>query len=131
MVMPFRDGLDEVYKNIIAALAKELSLVPKRGDERQKVSGSIIEEVWKYIKNAKVIIVDCTEIDGKPNGNVYYELGYADALERGNVILISQTNPTILPFDIKHRGIIVYQDNAGGLRKLRQELKDAIQNILS
>jgi hypothetical protein len=130
MVMPFRDGLNDVYETVIIPTAKDLSLSIKRGDERQKVSASIVDEVLDYIKNAKIVLVDCSEIEGKPNGNVYYELGYADALGKDNVILISQTNATALPFDIKHRGVIEYQDNARGLAKLKEELKKAIQSIL-
>jgi nucleoside 2-deoxyribosyltransferase len=130
MVMPFRDKLIGIYEEIIIPLAQELSLEIRRGNDRQQASADIMEEVVAYIASAKIVIVDCTEIDDKPNGNVYYELGYADALGKNNVILISQTNATTLPFDIKHRGVIEYQDNARGNRKLKEDLKQAIQSIL-
>jgi hypothetical protein len=61
---------------------------------------------------------------------VYYELGYADALPDKEVILISQTSAEKLPFDVRHRRIIVYEDSDNGRTKLRAELRKKLKSIL-
>jgi hypothetical protein len=130
MVMPFRKELQHIYKRVVVALGEELKLEVRRGDDGQQGDSIVIKEVIAYLENAKIIIVDCTEIDGKPNGNVYYELGYADALPDKEVILISQTSAEKLPFDVRHRRIIVYEDTTESRTKLKAELRKKLKSIL-
>lgn len=130
VVMPFRERLNPIYETVILSLQDELNIIIRRGDDSQRPSQAIMERVWQYLRACHVVIVDCTEIDEKPNGNVYYELGIADTLSDTEVILISQTSAEKLPFDIRHREIIHYEDNARGINELKVKLKNAIQSIL-
>jgi hypothetical protein len=68
-----------------------------------------------------LIIVDLT---GK-NANVYYEAGYALALNK-RIIHIAQSAAD-LPFDVKHLRTFVYSFEFGGDRQLVTDLSQAIQ----
>lgn len=129
MVMPFRDQLNSVYDNFIKPIGDELSIIIKRGDDRQNPGEAIMDKVRAYLENCLIVIVDCTEVAHETNGNVYYELGIADTLPDCEVIFISQTPPEKLPFDIRHRDIILYEDNSSGLPKLKADLIKTIRLI--
>jgi hypothetical protein len=128
MIMPFRPQLtDKIYVPLIKPLIEEdLGLSLRRGDNPQNFSEVIVHRVLKYISNSEIVIADLTLVDGEVNGNVYYELGYADAQKR-NIILISQKNSKPFPFDIGHRDIIHYEDSASGGAALTKKLKHQIQ----
>lgn len=131
MVMPFRDKLDQVYREDILPVAQELKKVIKRGDAFQSRTGQIMAEVWHAIYACKVVIVDCTKPPGEDtNGNVYYELGMADVLGRPTVF-ITQTMPESLPFDIRHRRFIVYDMTDTERSNLRVQLKSSLITLFS
>lgn len=129
MVMPFRDDLNRIYRDEIEPIANAMNKVIKRGDYFQSLTGQIMAEVWHAIYASKAVIVDCTKPDGEDtNGNVYYELGIADVLGKP-VCFITQTMPTSLPFDIRHRRMIVYDSTETGLMNLRVQLHAALRTI--
>jgi hypothetical protein len=124
MIMPFDDQFTTIYENEIKPLLEQsLRLTIKRGDNFYS-QRNIIDEIWSAIYTCQFVVADCT---GR-NPNVFYELGIAHTLGR-DVILIAQ-NEEDLPFDIKSRRAIIYQDNSKGLAKLKQQLKYAINLIL-
>lgn len=131
MVMPFREALDAIYRDDIRPVAEEIGQVIKRGDDFQSPVGQVMAEVWHAICASKVVIADCTIPEGEgTNGNVYYELGLADTLGRP-IVFITQTMPEKLPFDIRHRRLIVYDTTETGRRNLRVQLKSALITIFS
>lgn len=129
MIMPFRDELDEIYEYTIKAVASELNLVIKRGEDFHSTQGEIMKEVWHAINACRLVIVECTEVEEQINGNVYYELGIADAIGKP-AILIAQDMKNI-PFDVKHRRFTPYENTITGGKKLYDELKTAIIRILN
>jgi hypothetical protein len=70
-------------------------------------------------------IADCT---GR-NPNVMYELGIAHTLGKP-VFMLSQSTDD-LPFDIQSRRVIIYKDNAAGLKTLQSELRRVIGLLIS
>jgi nucleoside 2-deoxyribosyltransferase len=65
-------------------------------------TGKIIDQVWRGINSAKVLIAELTT----RNPNVFYELGLAHALNKP-VILIS-SNEGDVPFDLQHIRVVYY-----------------------
>lgn len=131
MIMPFRDSLTQIYTDKICKVAEDLNVTIKRGDVFQSRRGYIMAEVWHAIYASKIIIVDCTIPDGEgTNGNVYYELGIADTLGKP-IIFITQTMPEHLPFDIRHRRLIVYDTSKTGLNNLIVQLTSSLRTLLA
>src|SRR5215471_6685159 len=93
--MPFSSELRPVYDDHIKNVMQEVNLECNRADDIFS-NGVIIEEVWKNINEARIIIADLT---GK-NPNVFYEVGIAHTLGK-EVILITQSIDDI-PFDLRH-----------------------------
>lgn len=101
VLMPFSEEFDDVYRLAIKAACTNAGVYCERVDE-QIFQGSILERVYNQISKADLIIADMT---GR-NPNVFYEVGYAHALNK-NVILLTR-NAADIPFDLRHYQHIVY-----------------------
>jgi hypothetical protein len=112
VLMPFIDEFKEIYQLGIKEACKEAGAYCERVDE-QIFEGSILERIYNQISKADIIISDMT---GR-NPNVFYETGYAHALGKKRVILLTQKGEDI-PFDLKHYPHIIYQN----IDELKQEL---------
>lgn len=126
MIMPFREQYTAVYDTVIVPTLSGLNLTIKRGDDFSSISGAVIQEVWAAIYNCRMVIAEVTEI----NANVYYELGIAHTLGKP-AVLITQTAPEELPFDIRHLRFITYENTIDGAQRLATELKQSIIWILN
>ncbi|MCK9151544.1 hypothetical protein [Methanobacterium alcaliphilum] len=123
VLMPFDDKFDSIYENIIKKVVEgnEFKLNCRRADEIFG-TGPIIEDIWKYIKKARILVAELT---GR-NPNVFYELGLAHAMSK-EVILITQ-NLDDVPFDLKHYRCLVYEDSIMGAEKLEKALKNTLRD---
>lgn len=86
--------------------------------------GIIFRDIQRTIQDAKVIIAEITA----PNQNVYYEVGYADALNKP-IILLAQRGKE-LPFDIRSYRVIFYDDSIGGKPAVEKSLREYLGAIL-
>jgi hypothetical protein len=115
VLMPFGGEFDSIYKHCIQAAMTELSWLCARADEIHKAS-EVIDQIWENILRADLVIADLT---GR-NPNVFYELGYAHALNK-NTILLTQSIEDV-PFDLKHRRLVSYLPTSAGYQKLKNEI---------
>jgi hypothetical protein len=92
--MPLCIELKPVFDDHIKPVCERLSRSVSRADDFSNAQ-AIMADVWGAIKNAKVIIADCT---GR-NPNVFYEMGIAHTL--GKQVLLSQKTEDF-PFDVRH-----------------------------
>lgn len=114
----------------ISDVCKKFSLNPVRVD-KELSSSSIIERIQNHLKEARFVIADLTE--ARPN--VYYEIGYLDAIcEARNIdaseilLLVAKDIDEDAHFDLKHRGIEKY-DNPFTLMKITENwLNKKLQN---
>jgi nucleoside 2-deoxyribosyltransferase/putative methionine-R-sulfoxide reductase with GAF domain len=111
VLMPFSDEFRDVYEFGIKSVATSLGIRCERVDEIQ-FNDSILEQVRKGIQSADIVIAD---MSGR-NPNVFYEVGYAHALQK-QVILLTQQVPDI-PFDLKTHNHIVYEGRIARLKEL-------------
>ena len=95
VLMPFNSDFDDVYKLGIKQAVIDAGGYCERVDE-QYYEERMLDRIYNQINKADLIIADLT---GR-NANVFYEVGYAHALEK-RVILLTQNNDDI-PFDLKH-----------------------------
>ena len=83
--------------------------------------GIVIEEIWERICAAQFLIADMT---GR-NPNVFYEIGLAHALGK-HVIILAQSEVDV-PFDLRHRRVILY--DLGDLGALERRLGGTIGQL--
>ncbi|MDR0904651.1 MAG: hypothetical protein LBN00_00515 [Oscillospiraceae bacterium] len=121
VLMPFTSRyLDDYYEYIIKPAVSAMDFDVVRADE---IYGTqpVITDIFEKIRNAALIIADVT---GR-NPNVNYELGAAHMCEK-KVIIISQSMDDV-PFDYRHRRIIVYDVQA---LNFKEKLVEDIQNTI-
>jgi len=103
VLMPFDSRFDDIYLYGIKKTCNDLNFYCERVDE-QVFGGIILTRIYNQIRTADLIIADMSNM----NPNVFYETGYAHALEK-DVILLTQKADDI-PFDLKHYPHIVYDN---------------------
>ena len=91
--------------------------------------GRISEQVLSAIIDADLVFADANS----NNENVWYEIGFADRVQREKVICLSLTD-RVLPFDRHDIRSIPYRASAEGYdlltRSLRQTLRELICNLI-
>jgi len=122
VLMPFAEEFRPIYNEIIKPVVERFGLTCIRADDLYG-SKAIIEDIWKLVNEAKIIIADVT---GK-NPNVFYEIGLAHAVGK-EVIIISQTIDDV-PFDLRHIRCFIYKDSVAGFRKLETQLQQVLSSI--
>jgi hypothetical protein len=127
VMMPFAAPRGEYYQKIYDPAIRKAGLTPVRADNEIFGTGKIMDQVWRGILAAKVLVAELT---GR-NPNVFYELGLAHALKKP-VVLVS-ANGEDVPFDLKHIRVIYYDmtDPFWGsklLDKVAENILSAIKN---
>jgi hypothetical protein len=117
VLMPFDHKFDDIYKFGIQGAAADVGAYAERVDEQLFTEG-MLDRIFTQISKADVIIADMT---GR-NPNVFYEVGYAHALDKIALLLTQDSND--IPFDLKHRQHTVY---GGKIDLLRTELAKRLQ----
>ena len=128
VLMPFTPTLTEIYQTFVKPTieAPEFNLVCRRADDI-KSNKSIIQDVWKSLCEARLVIADLSGL----NPNVMYELGIAHTLGKETILIYQRGEEIRFPFDLAHIRRIEYDNNAIGGRKLEQELRATIAHILN
>ena len=84
-----------------------------------------MEDIWKRICGARVVIADCT---GR-SPNVFYEIGLAHAIG-APVILITQRKADV-PFDLRHNRYIEYKYPSRSISGFKKRLADTLHETLA
>lgn len=127
VLMPFAEDLTRVYTSIIKPTVEATGLVCRRADDF-KTNKAIIQDIWKAICEARVVIADLTDL----NPNVMYELGIAHTVGKETILIYQRgrgKDPKF-PFDLAHIRRIEYEDSASGGKKLEVDLSDTLKSIL-
>jgi nucleoside 2-deoxyribosyltransferase len=123
--MPLQnEELNVVYEDFVKpVLEGSCDLLCERGDD---IFGSniIMEDIEKSIKASDLIVADLT---GK-NPNVFYEVGISHTL-RKPVLLLAQSIEDV-PFDLRHRRVLLYEYSPRGCRKLERNVAENIKEML-
>lgn len=121
VLMPFDSKFDDIYKFGIQGAATDIGAYAERIDEQLFVEG-MLDRIFMQISKADVVVADMT---GR-NPNVFYEVGYAHALDK--IVLLLTQDPNDIPFDLKHRQHTVY---GGKIDRLRNELGKRLKWAIS
>jgi hypothetical protein len=107
VIQPFDAGkFDKRYEQVFKPAIVAAGLEPYRVDQDDRVDVPI-DAIETGIREAAVCLADIST----DNPNVWYELGYAYAVNR-TVIMVCGTGREKYPFDIQHRTIIRYEADA-------------------
>jgi hypothetical protein len=117
VLMPFSAEFNNIYELGIKPACKEAGAYCERVDE-QIFEENIVERVYNQIAKADIIV---SEMTGK-NPNVFYETGYAHALNKRVILLTAKAED--IPFDLKHYPHIVHN---GQIKDLKRELKKRVK----
>ena len=125
VVMPFGgEELDIVYEDFIRpVLENECALTCERGDDLFG-SNVIVEDIRSSIDNARLVLADLT---GK-NANVFYEVGIAHTMDKP-VLLLAQSMDDV-PFDLRHRRVLIYEYSPRGCKKLELALSQHVNKMV-
>ena len=104
-MQPFSQPYGGYYESVYKPAIDQSGIVPVRADAEIFGAGKIMDQVWRGIREAKVLVAELTT----RNANVYYELGLAHALGKP-VVLIAAKGEEV-PFDIGHIRVIYYDVN--------------------
>ena len=125
VMQPFGGHLGGYYDLIFRPAIEKAGLHPVRADDSIFATGKIMDQVWRGIRHATVLVAELTS----KNPNVFYELGLAHALEKP-VVLVS-SNQDDVPFDLRHiRAIFYDQNDPFWGEKLIDKIADNIRSAL-
>ncbi|MBN1903376.1 hypothetical protein JW926_18805 [Candidatus Sumerlaeota bacterium] len=124
VLMPFKPEYSDIFKAIKAA-GKLLNGRKLKVEKIDLVHGdyNIVGMIFQYIKRAALIVCDVTE----PNTNVFFELGYARALDKR--VIPCALEGTKLPFDISHMRHIFYTTPIDLQEKLTNEFRSYFSDV--
>jgi hypothetical protein len=127
VMMPFAAPIGDYYATLFEPAIQKTGLTPIRADADIFGTGKIMDQVWRGLNNAKVLVAVLT---GR-NPNVFYELGLAHALKKP-VVLVS-SNEEDVPFDLHHIRVIYYDVNdpfwgAKPIEKVAENILSALKN---
>jgi hypothetical protein len=126
VMQPFGGNLGTYYESIFKPAIEQAGLEPVRADDDIFATGKIMDQVWRGIRQATVLVAELTS----KNPNVFYELGLAHALEKP-VVLVS-SNQDDVPFDLRHiRAIFYDQTDPFWGQKLINKIADNIRSALT
>lgn len=126
VMQPFGGHLGTYYEAIFKPAIEKAGLAPLRADADIFATGKIMDQVWRGIRQATVLVAELTS----KNPNVFYELGLAHA-QRKPVILVS-SNEDDVPFDLRHIRVILYdQHDPFWGQKLIDKIADNIKAALN
>jgi hypothetical protein len=121
VAMEYREPFDTFYREVIKPQAGRTYDVV-RMDEKAG-AGVIFQDMEREIAQSEIVIAEITPA----NPNVFYELGYAQALGKPT-ILLAQRGGT-LPFDIRSFRVVYYDDTIGGKTRVEQDLARHLEAI--
>ena len=118
VIQPFDAENNRRYEEVYKPALKQIGLEAYRVDQDPAVEVPI-ESIEKRIRDSAICLADITE----DNPNVWYELGFAFAVDSPVVMTCAHHRKTKLPFDIQHRTVIRYATaSPSDFKQLGEEL---------
>lgn len=122
VIMPFRPEFNDVWKGGIQRAAQAEGFKPIRVDMINR-STNITDDIVNSIEKCHLAIIDVTD----NNPNVMFELGYALAKDKPNIIISQSAD--YLPFDIRNIRAIVYSNTWSGIEDLKVKVQDFLREF--
>lgn len=125
VIQPFDEKYQKRYNDVYKEAIRNADVEPYKVDEDPNVSVPI-ESIEKEIANADMCFTDISE----DNPNVWFELGYAIAAQKGLCIICAKQNRDKLPFDVQHRNVLFYDsESPSDFISLGKKITDRIRAL--
>lgn len=125
VAMWFDASMSDTYELGIEAAVRECGYRPLRIDQKEHVN-KIDDEIIAEIRRSRFLIADFTSERGKPRGGVYFEAGFAFALEKPVIWCCRSDLIDQVHFDTRQFNHIVWEKPSD----LKDKLKNRIGAIL-
>ena len=122
VVMQFTEPYDSLYQEVIRPVCERGGFEVQRADDVFR-PGIILRDILSGLLESDVVIAEISPV----NANVFYELGYAHALEKPTVLLARRNGE--LPFDLSGYRVIFYDDTIRGKPEVEATLEKHLANI--
>ncbi|MCT3570455.1 hypothetical protein [Levilactobacillus brevis] len=129
--LPFTKGRLEIFDEVIKPkLESDFGMTVVRSGNMFKPNMDIMENIWTYINQAKIVIVDISD----KNPNVYYELGMCHTLGKETIIICDEESyendyDKKLPFDIGRMNTIFYHNTGAGPTKMVEDIERMVKAV--
>jgi hypothetical protein len=117
---------EELFNDVIVPVCEKMKLEPFRASQAY-YPGLVIADIQRQIRESRVVIAEITPV----NPNVYYEVGYADAIGKPVILIADAGKLDQLPFDVRAFRTLFYENSIGGKNKVEKTLTDFLQNIMN
>lgn len=124
VIMQYSEPYNQLYADVIQPVCKSCGIVPFRADE-ESGPGFILADVIRRLIESSIIIAEITP----QNQNVFYELGYAHAMNKPTVLVAERGKQ--LPFDVSGFRTLFYENTISGKSKIEAELRRHLEAIMS
>jgi hypothetical protein len=124
VVMQFSSPFNELYQDVIKPICDEFKLKVLRADETYG-PGLIIADITKEISESRIVIAEVSPL----NSNVYYEVGYAHALNKPTILIAEKS--VKLPFDVSPFRTLFYENSIAGKKQVEEGFRKHIKAVLS
>ena len=126
VLLPFSEVYEPAHRAVLEVL-RELGFDTFRVDDDIKAGARWANEITDAIQRADLIVADVSD----KNPNVMYELGYAHALRKQTILLLSTEHSGDVPVDLAGYQMLTYSPQH--LDELRHQLyrnvKYALQRL--
>src|SRR5260370_31856711 len=116
---------EELFKDVIAPVCEKMELEPFRASQAY-YPGLIIADIQRQIRESRVMIAEITPV----NANVYYEVGYADAIGKPVILIADAGKVDQLPFDVRAFRTLFYENSIVGKKRVQKTLTQFLRNIM-
>lgn len=127
IAMPFSDPYNDLYDHVFEPVCTRCELTPYRSDKTYQ-TGVVLAEIIQRMLRAHVVIAEITPNPANPN--VYYEVGFAHALQKQVILLADRNCPNKLPFDVSPFRVLFYEDKIAGKEQIQKDLISYLRTAL-
>jgi nucleoside 2-deoxyribosyltransferase len=121
--MPFSPIFDDVWTGGIKRACDKEKMGCIRVD-KVELSTWISDDIKKYLDMADIVITDITG----NNPNVMFELGWALAKDKKQIVIRDKNDPNKVPFDVKDIRHIAYTNSWSGIENLYDDICSFIKS---
>jgi hypothetical protein len=122
VLSPLSEPFHTLYNSHVRPVVEGLGYTCMRAEDIY-ANKPTIEEVWKGINEAQIVIADMTD----RNPNVFYMVGMAHTVGKQVILLTQWLND--VPFDLRHFCCIFYEQSPQGMGMLGTNLRNTIEGV--
>lgn len=123
IVMQFTEEFNSLYTEVIKPICEDYGYEVVRADNIY-TNTQLIQDITTALRESSLVLADITP----DNPNVYYEVGFAHALDKPTILLCDRARER-LPFDVSGFRCIFYENSISGKAKVETVLKKHLEAI--